>query len=218
MSGRRPGASGSLGLVVPLEVAHLDDLYALEAGPDRFLDWRFKGVPPAPNAFATVVLGCWLPCAVLDNQGRLRGAVTLARHRADEATAELAVVGAPGSANVLVMAAAIGIVAGALDRGLAAVYLHTTAYQAPVPTMLLRRFRPEVHRVESDWHRGRYWDSYVFRIDRTARRDRLARVERRAEAMAAVHPSCWRPLGGSPEDSGLDGSEPVRRVGSVPAW
>lgn len=192
----QPIASGSCGSVVPLAAHHLDELYVLEAGPDRFVDWRFKGLSPVPNEFASASMGCWSACAVLDRDGALAGAITLDRYRPEEATAELAVVAAPGSARVLVMAGAVGIVAAALDRRLTAVYLHTTEYQEPVRTMLLRRFRLEVHRIQSEWHRGRYWDSYVFRIDRADRRDRLARVAERAASMAAIDPACLHGLDG----------------------
>ncbi len=187
-------APGSLGVVVPLDLHHLDELYRLETGTDRFDDWRFKGLSPVPNEFATASVGCWMACAVVDSHGSVRGAVTLDRYRPDEATAELAVVAEPGSSGVLVTAGALGVVCGALERGLCAIYLHTTEYQAPVLNMLLKRLRPEVHRIESEWHRARSWDSYVFRIDHHQLHGRLLRSARRAASMAPVDPACFRRL------------------------
>ena len=187
---------GSLGVVVPMDVHHLDELYRLETGTDRFGDWRFKGLSLVPNEFAAASVGCWMACAVVDPNGRVRGAVTLDRYRPDEASAELAVVAEPGRSGVLVTAGALGVLCAALERGLSAIYLHTTEYQAPVLEMLMRRLRPEVHRIESEWHRARYWDSYVFRVDRRQLHGRLHRAAQRAASMVSIDPTCLHGLTG----------------------
>ena len=185
----------TLGTVVPLAVEHLDQLYSWETEHDRFVDWRLKGLSTTPGDFASGSLaGPLMACGVVDHARQLVGSVTLDRYRRDEGTAELAVASAPASSGVLVAAAALCVLAGSFERGLTAVYLHTTEYNRTALRVLHRHALLEVRRPESEWHRARYWDSYIFRLDPARFDERLGRIAARASSMVTVEPACFTSL------------------------
>ena len=134
-----------------------------------------------------------------DGTGRLLGSIALTDLRCDEMTMEFAAVRAEGAPLTNWTLSLVALADAAFGRGLNALYACTTDYHGRTWNVLRRVADLEVHRRQSDWHRGRFWDSFVFRLGADDFDLRLGRLIERSRRSVIVDERCVaaiRPWGG----------------------
>lgn len=150
----------------PVEGSDYPALYRLERDPDRFVDWRFRGMSLSPLQFGALN-GRGLLRHYLLVDDAPRALVALHSLSARDETAELAIVHFDPKPSIAMGAAVALVLDEGFDLGLRTVYAEVAGFNlAAIAPLLKLFFECESVRREAEYHRGRYWDHHVFALRR----------------------------------------------------